>query len=189
MRKGASVQLFLTPPESPVYNIATDDQPAKGDPKALVTIVEFTDYQCPSCAQHHVIFQKLISEFGGRIHFVVRDFPLTQHKQAWKAAEAAEAAREQGKYWEFVALLYARQTALQPDKLKQYASELGLDRGKFDAALDSGKFSEKVERDFQDGQKVGVGGTPSLFINGRNMPDLSYEALKAVIDASLKKPS
>ncbi len=187
LRRQASLQVFLTPPEPPVYKIATDDQPAKGDPKALVTIVEFTDYQCPSCAQHHSVFQKLISEYGDRIHFVVRDFPLSQHKQAWKAAEAAEAAREQGKYWEFVALLYTRQSALQPDKLKQYATELGLDRARFDAALDSGKFSEKVQRDFDDGQKVGVSGTPSIFINGRNIPDLSYEALKAAIDASLKK--
>ncbi len=113
----------------------------------------------------------------------MRDYPLTQHENAFKAAEAAEAAREQGKYWEYTAKLFANQSALGVDQLKQYATQVGLDRAKFDAALDSGKFKAQVERDILDGNKLNVRGTPSLFVNGRPVSDISYEGLKRAIDA------
>lgn len=187
LRSHAQLQVFLTAPEPPVYKIATDDQPTKGNIKAAVTLIEFTDYQCPICAQQQSVLERVVTEFGDRIRFVVRDFPLSQHQQAWKAAEAAEAAREQGKYWEFVQLLYTRQSALEPEKLKQYATELGLDRAKFDAALDSGRFNEQVRRDVFDGERLGIGGTPTLFLNGQRLRDHSYESLKAAIEAALKK--
>ena len=189
LRSNATLQTFLTRPEPPIYNIAIDDQPMKGNAKAAVTVIEFTDYQCPSCALQHPVLNRLVTEYGDRIQLVVRDFPLAQHKEAWVAAEAAEAAREQGKYWEFVALLYGRQSALQAEKLKQYATELGLDRTKFDLALDTKKFAEKVQRDFLEGQKVGVDGTPTMFVNGRRVMDYTYEGLKAAIEAALKKPT
>jgi protein-disulfide isomerase len=172
---------------SPVYEIATDDQPSKGAATAAVTVVEFTDLQCPTCAQLHPVVERLVAEYGDRVKFVVRDYPLTMHANAAKAAEAAEAAREQGKYWEYVALLYRNQSALEVPKLKEYAASLGLDRAKFDAALDSGKFSEKVQRDMTDGNRVGVNGTPTFYVNGRRIEVRSYEALKAAIDAALKE--
>jgi protein-disulfide isomerase len=187
LRGAAAIQMFLTKPVPPVYNIATDDQPAKGGAGAAVTIVEFTDYQCPSCAQQHPILERLISEMGDRVRLVVRDYPLAQHVNAFKAAEAAEAAREQGKYWEYTALLFRNQSALEVTHLKQYASSLGLDRARFDVALDGGKFIEKVQRDMLDAQKIGVGSTPSLFLNGSPISDRSYEGLKAAIEAALKK--
>lgn len=186
LRQGASVQIFLTEPEAPVYQIATDDQPSKGNPKSRVTLVEFTDYQCPSCSQEFPILETLMKEYGDRVRLVVRDFPLSQHENAAKAAEAAEAAREQGKYWEYVTLLFSRQSALQVEKLKEYASEIGLNRTQFDAALSTGKFTEKVQRDQIDGEKIGVNATPSLFINGRPIDDPSYEGLKTAIDNLLK---
>jgi len=117
---------------------------------------------------------------------VVRDFPLSQHANARKAAEAAEAAREQGKYWEYAAVLFRNQSALGLDKLRQYASELGLDRARFDASLDSGKFAEKVQRDVMDGHKLGINGTPTIYINGKRVSDNSYESVKSVIEATLK---
>jgi len=189
LRKAAGVQTFLIEPAAPVYQIAVDDQPSKGSPSAAVTVVKFTDFQCPSCAQANPILQRLAAEYGDRVRFVVRDFPLPDHANARKAAEAAEAAREQGKYWEYTELLYRNQSALEVDKLKQYATALGLDRARFDAALDGGKFAEKVERDLLDGQKVGVGGTPTIFINGRRADDRTYEGLKALIDSALKAPA
>jgi protein-disulfide isomerase/copper chaperone CopZ len=189
LRAAAQVQTFLTPPEPPVYTISTDDQPMKGNPAAKVTIVEFTDFQCPSCAQAQPILERIADEYADRVRFVVRDFPLSQHAQAMKAAEAAEAAREQGKYWEYVALLFRNQSALQVEKLKEYATQLGLDRAKFDAALDSGRFTDKVHRDMLEGQRVGVSGTPTIFINGRRISDRSYEGLKAVVEAALKAPA
>ena len=189
LRRDANVQIFLIAPEPPVFEIATDDQPVKGNPNAQVTLVEFTDYQCPSCAQQHPILERIINEYGGRVRLVVRDFPLSQHREAAKAAEAAEAAREQGKYWEYIALLYQRQSALQLEKLKDYATELGLDRSKFDTSLDSGKHLLKVHRDLMDGEKLGIGGTPTLYLNGRIVSDRTYEGLKQAIEEALNKRS
>jgi protein-disulfide isomerase len=189
LRGAAQIQNFLTPPEPPAYTIATDDQPTKGNPAAKVTLVEFTDYQCPACAQTQPALERIAQEYGDRVRLVVRDFPLHQHENALKAAEAAEAAREQGKYWEYTALLFQNQTALQVDKLKEYATRLGLDRAKFDAALDGGKFADKVQRDVLDGQSVGVGGTPTLYLNGRRVADSSYEGLRTAIESALHAPA
>src|SRR5215213_5585727 len=186
LRRASTIQINLTAPESPAFSIATDDQPAKGTAKASVTIVEFTDFQCPSCARQHPVMQRIVSEFGDRVRLVVRDFPLSQHANARKAAEAAEAAREQGKYWEYVSLLFRNQSALGIEKLKEYASEVGLDRARFDASLDSGKFAEQVQRDLVDGRKLGINGTPTLYINGKRVSDNSYEGVKAAIEAALK---
>jgi protein-disulfide isomerase len=186
LREAASVRTFLAAPEPPVFKIATDDQPSKGDAAAPVTIVEFTDYQCPSCARQQPVIERLLAEYGGRIRLVVRDFPLEQHADAFKAAEAAEAAREQGKYWEYAAVLMQNQSELGAAKLKEYAGRLGLDRAKFDAALDSGKFADKVRRDLQDGFRLGVNSTPSIFVNGRPASERTYESLKASVEAALK---
>lgn len=187
LRKGAAIQVFLEPPEPPVFDIAIDESPWKGGANAPVTIVEFTDYECPSCATTHPVLEELVKEFGDRVKLVSRNYPLEQHKHAFKAAEAAEAAREQGKYWEYVAILFKNQKALEVDNLKEYAGQLGLDRKKFDAGLDSGKFAEKVKRDLADGDKIGVDSTPSVFINGKRARDKNREALKAALEAALKE--
>jgi protein-disulfide isomerase len=186
LRRASTVQVNLTAPESPAFSIATDDQPAKGNAKAVVTIVEFTDFECPSCARQHPVLERIVSEFGDRVRLVVRDFPLSQHLNARKAAEAAEAAREQGKYWEYVSVLFRNQSALGVDKLREYATQVGLDRTKFDASLDTGKFTEKVQRDLVDGRKLGINGTPTLYINGKRISDNSYESMKSAIEAALK---
>ncbi len=165
--------------------IQTDDRPSKGSEQASVTLVVFTDFQCPACAQTHAALERLVAEYGDRVRLVVRDYPLTQHADAEKAAEAAEAARQQGKYWEYAALLYRNQSALSVDKLKEYATRTGLDRAKFDAALDSGRFADKVRRDIDDGHKVGVNATPTAFANGLRVRDTLYDGLKAAIEAAL----
>ena len=189
LRKASTLQINLTAPESPAFPIATDDQPAKGSANAAVTIVEFTDFECPSCARQLPVLERIVSEFGDRVRLVVRDFPLSQHANARKAAEAAEAAREQGKYWEYVTVLFRNQSALGVDKLKQYATEVGLDRARFDASLDSGKFAEKVQRDVMDARKLGVNGTPALYINGKRISDNSYESVKSAVESALKAGS
>jgi len=186
LRRASKVETNLTAPESPAFDIATDDQPVKGTAKALVTIVAFTDFECPSCARQHPVLDQIVNEFGDRVRLVVRDFPLSQHANARKAAEAAEAAREQGKYWEYATVLFRNQSALGIDKLRQYATEVGLDRARFDASLDSGKFAEKVQRDLMDGHKLGVNGTPTLYINGKRISDNSYASLKSAIESALK---
>jgi protein-disulfide isomerase len=187
LRNAAAVRLFLRAPEQPIYQIGTDDQPSKGAQSAAVTIVEFTDYQCPGCAATASVLERLLSEYDGKVRLVIRDFPLEQHGDAFKAAEAAECAREQGKYWEYISLLMRNQSALGLEQLKAYAGQLSLDRKRFDEALDTGKFADNVQRDLRDGIKYGVAGTPSIFVNGVLVPDRTYETLKTAIDATLKQ--
>ncbi len=187
LKKTATVQVFLKLPDSPVFEIAIDDRPWKGGASAQITIVEFTDYECPSCGATQPVLEEVVKEFGDKVKLVVRNFPLAQHTHAFKAAEASEAAREQGKYWEYAALLFTNQKALEVDKLKEYASQLGLDRKKFDAALDSGRFSGKVKRDMADGDKIGVDSTPSVFINGKRARERTRDEMKAAIEAALKE--
>jgi protein-disulfide isomerase len=186
LRRAAQIQMLLTAPEPPTYAIATDDQPTRGNQAATVTVVEFTDYQCPSCAQAQPMVESLMREYGDRVRFVVRDFPLERHPDALRAAQAAEAARAQGKYWEYTALLMQHQSALDAAHLKEYATQLGLDRQKFDAALDSGQYAAQVQRDVDDGDQIGVGGTPTFFVNGRRLAENTYEALKTATEAALR---
>jgi len=186
LRGAATVEAFLKAPESPVFPISTADQPSLGNAKAAVTIVAFTDFQCPSCAAIHPALERVVRENAGTVRLVARDFPLSQHTEAFKAAEAAEAAREQGKYWEYVQVLMQNQATLGVENLKSFASELGLDRARFDSALDSGRLAEMVQHDVEDGMKLGLKGAPSLFINGRRVTAKSYEELKASVDAALK---
>jgi len=187
LRKGAAVQVFLKPPDPPVFNISVEDRPWRGGATAPVTIVEFTDYECPSCGATQPVLEEVIKEFGDKVKLVARNYPLDQHKHAFKAAEAAESAREQGKYWEYVAVLFKNQTALEVDNLKEYAAQVGLDRKKFDAALDSSKFFDSVKRDLAEGDRVGVDATPTVFINGKRLREKNREALKAAIEAALKE--
>jgi protein-disulfide isomerase len=185
LRAAASIQVFLVAPESPVFSVSTTDQPSLGAANAPVTIIAFTDYQCPSCAAMHQDLQCLVKEYGDKVRLVARDFPLKQHSEALKAAEAAEAAREQGRYWEYVQVLLHNQSALGVEKLKSYATEIGLDRARFDSGLDSGKFAALVERDVEEGMKLGLKATPTIFLNGRRVSVKSYEDLKTRVDALL----
>ncbi|HZS43904.1 MAG TPA: thioredoxin domain-containing protein [Blastocatellia bacterium] len=186
LRKGAAIQIFLPPPVSPVFKIATDDRPSKGNPNAPVTLIEFSDYQCPTCAQTQPMIEAAIAKYGDSLRVVVRNYPLIKHPNAFRAAEASEAARAQGKYWEYIAILYQNQNALTDDKLKEYASRLGLDRKAFDAALASGQYTEKVQRDIDDGNYLGITGTPTIFINGRRLTAVTAESINGGIDAVLK---
>ena len=186
LRENAAVQIYLTPPEPPTLKIAIDNQPTRGNAKASVTVVEFTDFESPDSAKQYAEFEKLVAEFGSQVKFVVRDFPLPQHQFAEKAAEAAEAAREQGKYWEYVSLLYANQSTLRIDDLKKLATQVGLDRTKFDTALDSGLFRPRIQRDVVDGNKLAIDTVPAFFVNGKPIVDSSYASLRAAIAAALK---
>jgi protein-disulfide isomerase len=189
LRKNADVRWLITEPAQPVQNISVDDDPARGGANAPVTIVEFTDFQCPACAAMHPVLEEVLQSYGDTVRFVVRDFPLTQHEWASKAAEAANAAKEQGKFFEYAALLFQRQKALDVPSLKKYASELGLDRARFDAALDRGTYAAEVKHDVEDGELYGVGSTPTIFINGVQLRVLSPEGLREAIDRAAKSPA
>lgn len=185
LRKSANIRWLISEPEQPVLSISLDDDPARGDVNAPVTVVEFTDFQCPACAAMHPVLDQVLKSYGNKVRFVVRDFPLSQHEFARKAAEAANAAKAQGKFFEYADLLFKNQKALDVASLKKYASELGLDRARFDAALDRGTFAAEVTKDIEDGESYGVGSTPSIFINGRQLRILNEEGLRQAIDRAL----
>jgi protein-disulfide isomerase len=142
----------------------------KGDANAPVTIVEFSDFECPFCGRFYSETLSQIEENyidTGKVKMEYRHFPLSFHPEAGPAAEASECAREQGKFWDYHDILYENQGSLGEANYKKWAVELGLDTGKFDSCFDSGKFRDKVQQDFTDGQAAGVSGTPSFLINDK----------------------
>ena len=187
LRKGASLRILLTEPKPPVQIINTAGEPARGDVNAPVTVVEFTDFQCPACAAMQPVLEQVLPTYGNKVRLVVRNYPLAKHLNARKAAEAANAANSQGKFFEYTALLFKRQNALDVPSLKKYASEVGLDRTRFDAELDKGIHAADVRHDLSEGEINGVDSTPTIFINGLKLFDLTPEGLRAAIDKALKK--
>ncbi len=158
---------------------------------ASVTLVEFTDFECEACRAAYPIVKKILSEYEGKITFVLRNFPL--HGNSVLAAKSAEAAGEQGKFWEMNNLLFENQTAWgekqtpQTELFTQYAQTLGLDMEKFSASLSSDAYKEKINRDKNDGIALGVKGTPTFFLNGKIISGVpSYEKLKEKIEGELK---
>jgi protein-disulfide isomerase len=187
LRAGGKIEYKLPEPEPPVLPVKADDDPSRGPVNAPVTVIVFTDFQCPSCAAVHPILDAVTSEFGDKVRLVVRDYPLPKHKDARRAAEAANAANAQGKFFDYIAILFKNQNKQDVASLKAFAVALGLDRAKFDAELDSGKYAAEVEKDVQDGDYYGVLGTPTIFINGVRLEVLSSEAMRGAIQAALKK--
>lgn len=185
LRIGANIRVLISEPALPLQTISVDDDPVRGDASAPVTIVEFTDFQCPACAAMQPLLEEALKSYGNKVKLVVRDFPLTMHPNARKAAEAANAANAQGKFFEYTALLFKRQAALDVPSLKKYATELGLNRAAFDAALDGGKYAAEVKHDLDDGELYGVDSTPAIFVNGIALREMSIEALRALIDRGL----
>jgi protein-disulfide isomerase len=182
LRQGAQIRVLLAEPVLPAQMISITGAASRGDVNARVTLVEFTDFECPACAAMQPVLEEVLKSFGNRVRFVVRNYPLTKHPHARKAAEAAEAANAQGKYFEYTSLLFKRQSALDPPSLKKYASELGLDRARFDAELDGDKYAALVKHDMDDAVIYGVEGTPTIFINGVKLREMTAAGLQAAID-------
>ncbi len=164
LRAKAQVIVLLQPPK---VEVGYDSARVQGNPDAPVTIVEFSDFQCPYCKKAAGTLNDLLAKYDGKIKLAYRDFPMRQlHPQAQLAAEASRCAGEQGKYWEYHDALYADQSKLDAPGLTAAALKLGLDEKVFQACLASGKFKAQVEQDLQDGTRAGVTGTPAFFING-----------------------
>ena len=174
-------------PAGPV-DVSVDDDPSIGAADAPVTIVEFSDFQCPYCARFQSeTLPQIIQNYGDRVRFVYRDFPLTSlHANALKAAEASECADDQGAYWKYHDLLFQNQSALDDASLKNYAATLGLDTTAFNQCLDSDEKMSEVQKDYQDGITAGVQGTPAFFVNGNLIEGAQpYSAFQAAIEAAL----
>jgi protein-disulfide isomerase len=187
------------PTPQPVVAASVDDDPYLGPVDAPVTIIEFSDYQCPFCKRFRdETLDQVLETYEGKIKFVYRDFPISSiHAWAQKAGEAGECADDQGKFWEYHDLIFEDQTTLNStlqtagltgvvDTFKSYAADLGLDTAAFNECLDSGKYTSEVQKDYQDGQAYGVTGTPGFFINGVEVKGAQpFSAFQQVIDAAL----
>lgn len=166
------------------FKIATDS--------AKVTLVEFSDFECPACAVVEPEVQRILTDYKGKINFVYRHFPLPQHTKAIAAAIAVEAAGQQGKFMEMGAKLFAtQQDWVSTDNTDQIfindAKDLGLDTNKFSQDLKSSTLSDKVKRDYQDAISLKINSTPTFFINGEQMTGATYDTLKQKIDAAYSK--
>jgi len=189
LRSKAKVVTYLKPP--PVFReeISVAGEPFKGPEKAPVTIVKFEDFQCPFCKQVQPTFNELLSRYDGKVRLVHKDLPLESlHPQARQAAEAARCAYEQGKFWEYHDKLYANSPKASADDLKSYAKEVVLNGDSFDRCFVSRRYKAVVQQDLNEGARLGLTGTPTFFINGREISgNQPLEAFEAIIDEELSR--
>jgi len=174
------------------YRLAFDNSgaPTKGSTSAPVTVVEFSDFQCPFCRGFTPTLKLIEKNFADKVHIVYRQDPIPSlHPFAFKAAEASLCAQEQGKFWELHDAMFADQTKLGVADLKQRARALGMDGKKFDSCLDTGRNVERVQKDMADAQRVGVRGTPAVFVNGVELKGgaVPYDVVAAAIQKELAR--
>ncbi len=183
-----AVKFTLDEPAPVARTIATENSPSRGNLNAPVTVVMFSDFQCSHCAATHPVLQKVIGEYKDKIRFVVRDFPLVSiHGNAFNAALAANAAKNQGKFFEYIEILYKNQDNLDKESLKKYAASLNLNLKQFELDLNDEKNAAAVQKDVADGESYGIRSTPTIFINGIKARDLSEEGLRRSIEKALEK--
>jgi protein-disulfide isomerase len=170
------------------YKINIAGSPEKGPEDAPVTIVEFSDFQCPFCARVVPTLDQIEKEYGDQVRVVFKNLPLSIHSKAKAAALAAEAAHRQGKFWEMHDLIFANQREMSPEKYLEYAGKIGLDVDRFKRDLVSPDVQRKVDADAREASSLGVTGTPGFFVNGKFMSGARpFDAFKQVIDEELKK--
>ena len=198
-----TVQGQPTAPAEARVPATADDDVFLGPDDAPVTIIEFSDFQCPYCKRFRdQTLDQILQTYEGKVRFVYRDFPLSSiHDWAQKAAEAGECANEQGQFWAYHDLLFANQTVLNQqleaaglsgvvETFKTYAGQTGLDTAAFSDCLDSGKYAQEVQKDYNDGVAAGVTGTPAFYINGQELIGAQpFSAFQAAIDAALSGAS
>lgn len=182
------VKVLVRDPVPVAHNVSVDDDPATGKTTAPVTVLMFSDFQCSVCSATHPVLKKVLGEYGDKVRFVVRDFPLESiHENAFRAALAANAARAQNKYFEYIDVLYRNQEGLDDASLKKYAAELGLNITQFKLDFSSEKTAAEVRKDMADGKNYGIDGTPTIYINGVRINRLSADGFRAAIDRALSK--
>jgi protein-disulfide isomerase len=190
-RAAAPAQRAASGPDpEKVYTLAVGKSPVKGPAAAPVSIVEFSDYQCPFCARSEPLILDALKQYPDKVNFVYKHFPLTSiHPHAWGAANAAAAAQKQGKFWEMHEVLFANQKALDPTKLKDYAQQIGLDVQRFESDMNSDEVKAAVREDVQQAQTLQIRGTPTIFVNGKLLQQRTSDGLKQVIEDQLKQKS
>ena len=189
LRSKAKIKTYLKPPAVYRVDLSVVGAPAKGPESAHVTIVKFEDFQCPFCKQIQPTFSEILTRYGGRVRLVHKDLPLDSiHPLARQGAEAARCADQQGKFWTYHDMLYDRAPNLALEDLKSYAKELGLNQSSFNECLSSGKVKTAIQKDLSEGAQLGITGTPTFFINGRELSGAqSIEAIAQLIDEELAR--
>ena len=189
LRSQGKVVVHLQSPPAIRVEVSVDGAPIRGTPDAPVTVVEFSDFECPFCKQAHPTLKQLLERYPGKIRLAYRDFPLDSiHPQARRAAEAARCAHDQTKFWEYHDVLFSQSPRLSTDDLRRYADQVGLDVTKFDDCLTAGTHKAAVQRDLDEGNRLGVTGTPAFFVNGRPLSGAQpLEAFARVIDDELTR--
>ncbi len=170
-----------------VNNMPIGTSAIKGNKNASITVVEFSDFQCPYCAKFTPTIDAVLKAYPNDVKFVYKDFPLSFHKQAKNAAKAARAAGEQGKFWEMHDLIFTKYSTVNEDMFKEFAGKLNLNMDKFVADFSSNKYDNLIQQEINLGRQAGVTGTPSLFMNGKRMQRRSFDDFKAAIDGILKQ--
>ncbi len=190
LKKKTKVSLNLPAPVLPRIDVAATG-PERGNKDAPVTIVEFSDFQCPYCGREIAVVDQVMKEFDGKVKLYFRHFPLPFHEHAEKAAEAAVCAQEVGgdaKFWALHDKMFNDQQHLGVAELKGKAKDAGIDSAKFDACLDSGKHADDVKKDQKAGEEAGVNGTPAFFVNGQLVSGAQpFEKFKDAIERELKR--
>jgi protein-disulfide isomerase len=189
LRSQAKVMINLKPPPVLRVEVSAAGAPFKGPAKAPVTIVEFSDFHCPFCRRVLPTLAQLESKYGEKVKLVFRDFPIDNlHPGATKAHEAARCANEQGKFWAYHDKLFASPPKSTPEIFKELAKEVGLDVTSFETCFDGGKYQADIKKDIEEGNRVGVTGTPAFFINGRLVSGAQpLEAFSRIIDDELAR--
>jgi protein-disulfide isomerase len=170
-----------------VQDINVTGAPFKGTSEAPVTIVIFTDFQCPYCARIVSVLNEVLEKNQGKVKLVFKNFPLNMHQFARKAAAAALAAGKQGKFWEFHDRLFQNYNRLNDQVLQEQAQQLGLDMQKFEKDMNDPQIAQVINQDLQDGAKAGVRGTPTIYVNGALLKNNNPEGFQAAIDKELEK--
>src|SRR3989344_8805449 len=172
---------------SKVPKVSNDDH-IRGDKNAAVTMIEYSDFQCPFCQRVKPTLDQVLSDYSGKVRLVYRHFPLNSiHPKAQKSADASECASEQDKFWEYHDLLFANQSALDVASLKKYAGQLGLKQSQFDSCLDAGKYAAKVNQQSAEAQASGITGTPGTWVGDQLVKGAyPYETFKQIIDSMVQ---
>lgn len=173
--------------------VVTDDDHIRGDKNAEITVIEYSDFECPFCSRFHPTMQQVMTDYSGKVRWVYRHFPLSFHPEALPAANASECAAEQNKFWEYADKLFENQDSLSSDYYKKLATELGLNVNQWQGCFDGSKYADKIESQSAGGASAGVTGTPGSFIvdqDGNAIPikgALPYSSVAAAIDQLLGK--
>jgi protein-disulfide isomerase len=169
------------------YSVDVDDAPARGPADAKVTLVEFSDFQCPFCRRVTPTLERIEKEYGDDVRVVFKHLPLSIHPKAPAAHAAAEAAHQQGKFWEMHDRIFADQAGMSPERYREYAQQIGLDVEKFERDVKGAAVQKRISKDMEEAQKLGVTGTPAFFVNGRFLSGAQpFESFKRLIDAELQ---